>query len=156
MWPPSTTRLPRFEEAHYRGSSRHYRDSAFPGRSIFRGLLRDLFGFDHLEASLKVMLEAARHAVRAPMRRNGVVAYGSDPIEGLAMASRFDDELKGNSREMSGFTSQAAIDEAQVRLKRRLLILTAAGIDVDLVIVPVHIWRLEYFRQADVEAQSDA
>ena len=38
-------------------------------------------------------------------------------------------------------------------LATRLASLKAAGVDVDLVIVPMHIWRLEFFRQIGIEAQ---
>jgi hypothetical protein len=132
-----------------------YRDSAFAGGSVSRALLRDLFGSDGVIASCKALFEAVRRQVRAPMKRNGVVNYRSDPIEGPAITREFDSELKGKSREMSGQMPQDDIDKVHGELSQRLRKLKAAGVDVDLVIVPVHIWRLEFFRQIGVEAQSD-
>jgi hypothetical protein len=132
-----------------------YRDSAFAGRSIFKVLLRDLFGSDRVLTSWKTLMEATRRQVHGTVKRNGVVVYNHDPIEGPGIAKEFDTELKGKYREMSGPMSQEAVDKAHGDLAARLRELKAAGVDVDLVIVPVHIWRLEFFRQIGVEGQSD-
>jgi hypothetical protein len=132
-----------------------YADSAFAGKSLVSGLLRHLFALDRVISSWKALLEA-RHGVRAPMKRNGVVTYASDPVEGQAIVGLFERELAGKVRELSGPISQAAIDQALGRFAQRLRELKASGIDVDLVIVPVHAWRLEFFRRIGVESQSDA
>jgi hypothetical protein len=132
-----------------------YRESAFAGRSIFGGLLRHLFGADRVLASFKALLQA-RRAVRAPLKRNGVVTYPGDPVEGPAIARQFESEIAGKVRELSGPLSQEAVDKAHRELAQRLRELKAAGIDVDIVIVPIHIWRLEFLRRIGVEAQSDA
>ncbi|MFI5013134.1 MAG: hypothetical protein ACHQAY_12395 [Hyphomicrobiales bacterium] len=132
-----------------------YGESAFAGRGIFPGLLRHLFGADRVVSSFKALWQA-RHAVRAPMKRNGVVTYGGDPVEGAGIARQFDSELAGKIRELSGPLSQEAIDKAHGELAQRLRELKAAGIDVDIVIVPMHIWRLEFLRRIGIEAQSDA
>jgi hypothetical protein len=132
-----------------------YRDSAFAGRPIFPALLRDLFGSDRVLTSWKTLLQAMRRQVPGPMTRNGVVVYNRDPVEGPGIAKTFDTELIGKYHEMSGPMSREALEQAYKELARRLRELKAAGIDVDLVIVPVHIWRLEFFRQIGVETQSD-
>jgi len=129
-----------------------YGDSAFAGRSLVSGLLHHLFAYDRVVSSWKALLQA-RHKVRAAMKRNGVVTYGGDPVEGPAIAKMFESELAGMTRNISGPMSPQAIDKAHAELARRLTELKASGIDVDLVIVPVHIWRLEFFRQIGVEAQ---
>jgi hypothetical protein len=41
-------------------------------------------------------------------------------------------------------------------LATRLAKLEADGVDVDLVIVPMHVWRLEFFRLIGIEAQHEA
>jgi hypothetical protein len=132
-----------------------YGESAFAGRAIFPGLLRHLFGADRVVSSFKALWEA-RRAVRAPMKRNGVVTYSGDPVEGPGIARQFESELAGKIRELSGPLSQEAIDRAQGKLAQRLRELKAAGVDVDIVIVPMHIWRLEFLRRIGAEAQSDA
>jgi hypothetical protein len=132
-----------------------FKESAFAGRPIFLGLLRHLFDSDRVLASFKALLQA-RHAVRAPMKRNGVVTYSGDPVEGPVIETRFETDLAGKARELTGPMSQEAIDDAQDKLAHRLRELKAAGIDVDIVIVPMYIWRLEFLRRIGVEAQSDA
>jgi hypothetical protein len=132
-----------------------YAESAFAGHSVAAGLLRHLFAYDQVISSFKALLQA-RHRVRAPMKRNGVVTYASDPAEGPEIARRFESELAGKIRELSGPMSQEAIDKALGDLAKRLRELKAAGIDVDVVIVPMHVWRLEFLRRIGVEPQSDA
>jgi hypothetical protein len=132
-----------------------YPDSAFAGNSILSGLLRHLFAYERVTSSWKTLLQS-RKLVRATMKRNGVAFYDRDPIEGPAIAGPFERELQSTSRGMYGPMSQDAIDAAQAKLKDRLIALKAAGIDVDLVLLPVHIWRLEFFRQADMEPQFEA
>jgi hypothetical protein len=132
-----------------------YGDSAFAGRSILHGLLRHLFGYDHVIASWKALLQA-RHQVRAPMKRNGVVTYSGSLPEGPGIAKLFDNELRGTDHNISGPMSQEAIDAAHAQLTDRLIKLKAAGIDVDLVVLPLHIWRLEFFRRIGAEAQNEA
>jgi hypothetical protein len=132
-----------------------YGDSAFSGRSVLYGLLHHLFAYDHVISSWKALLQA-RHQVRAPMKRNGVVTYSGEPPEGPGIAKLFDSELTGTDHNISGPMSQEAIDKAHAQLAQRLMQLKAAGVDVDLVIVPLHIWRLEFFRQIGVEAQDEA
>lgn len=132
-----------------------YWESAFAGRPILPGLLFHLFGADRVLSNFKALWQA-RHTVRAPMKRNGVVTYSGDPVEGPGIATRFESELAGKIRELSGPLSQEAIDKAHDDLAQRLRELKAAGIDVDIVIVPMHIWRQEFLRRIGVEAQSDA
>lgn len=136
-------------------TSGDYADSAFARRSLTSGLLRHLFAFDWVAASFKALVEAPRH-VRASMKRNGVAAFDGDPIEGHAVAARFEAELAGTERELRGSLPQAALDEAQSVLATRLAKLEADGVDVDLVIVPMHVWRLEFFRLIGIEAQHEA
>jgi len=136
-------------------TSGDYADSAFARRSLTSGLLRHLFAFDWVAASFKALVEAPRH-VRASMKRNGVAAFDGDPIEGHAVAARFEAELAGTERELRGSFPQAALDEAQSVLATRLAKLEADGVDVDLVIVPMHVWRLEFFRLIGIEAQHEA
>jgi hypothetical protein len=130
-------------------------DSAFAGRSILSGLLRHLFAYDRMISSWKA-LSQARHLVHAQMKRNGAVYYEGGPVEGPAVAKFFEDELKGTSRNLSGPLSPTAIETAHADLGRRLAELKAAGIDVDLVLVPPHVWRLEFFRRIGAEAQHEA
>jgi hypothetical protein len=52
--------------------------------------------------------------------------------------------------------SQKAIDIALAQLDQRLHELKHAGIDVDIVVVPMHVWRLEFLRRIGNEPQSDA
>jgi hypothetical protein len=136
-------------------TSGDYADSPFANHSITSALLRHLFAFDWVAASFKALLEAPRH-VRASMKRNGVAAFDGDPIEGPAIAARFEGELGGTGRELRGSLPQAALDEAQAALAMRLAKLKAEGIDVDLVIVPMHAWRLEFYRLIGIEAQHEA
>jgi hypothetical protein len=136
-------------------TSGDFADSAFAGHSIASGLLRHLFAFDWVMSSWKALLQSPDH-VRATMKRNGVAAFENDPIEGAAATTRFEKELSGTARELAGPLPQAAIDEAQAALANRLAKLKAEGIDVDLVIVPMHVWRLEFLRLIGVEAQHDA
>jgi hypothetical protein len=130
-----------------------YEDSPFAGRSIVSGLLRHLFAYDRVESSWKALLQA-RHLVRATMKRNGVAT--GDPTEGRAIAPLFERELKGMSHIITGPRPQPVMDQAYDNLKRRLGELKASGIDVDVVLVPLHVWRLEFFRQTSVEPQDDA
>jgi hypothetical protein len=132
-----------------------FADSAFAGHGIAQGLLRHLFAFDRALASWKALLQA-RHKVRAPMKRNGVVTYSGDPIEGALVAKYFEGELAGTAKNLQGPLSADEIAKAEVLLTAKLRELKAEGIDVDLVIVPVHIWRLEFLRLIGVEPQSDA
>jgi hypothetical protein len=131
-----------------------YPDSAFAGHGMASGLLRHLFAYDRVMSSWKTLLQS-RRLVRATMKRNGVAIYGTDLVEGPAIARLFESELKGMSRNISGPRPRQAMDEAHDRLRQRLAELKAAGIDVDLVILPLHIWRLEFFRQTNVEIQDD-
>ena len=136
-------------------ASGDYADSPFANRSITSGLLRHLFAFDWVAASAKALLEAP-HQVRAPMKRNGVAAFDGVPVEGPRVAARFEAELAGSARELRGSLPQAALEDAQSRLARMLAKLKADGMDVDLVIVPMHVWRLEFFRVIGTEAQHEA
>ena len=136
-------------------TSSDYGDSAFAGNSIVSGLMRHLFAYDRVVSSWKALLQA-RHKVRAPMKRNGVVTYAGDPVEGPQIAKMFEVELVQTYQNISGPVWPEAIDKAHVQLEKRLTELKAAGIDVDLVIVPVHIWRLEFFRLIGVEEQDEA
>jgi hypothetical protein len=104
-------------------------------------------------SSWKALLQARRQ-VRAPMKRNGVVTYSGDPVEGPRIAQLFESELAGTSRTLSGPIPAREMEQAHAVFAKRLGELKADGIDVDLVIVPVHIWRLELFRSIGVEAQS--
>ncbi|MFI5013132.1 MAG: hypothetical protein ACHQAY_12385 [Hyphomicrobiales bacterium] len=131
-----------------------YPDSAFAGRSIASGLLRHLFAYKRVVSSWRALLQATHREVRAQMKRNGLEIY-SDPVEGPAIAELFGSELTGIILD-SGRFSQEKIDKALAELRQRLIELKAAGIDVDLAIVPVHIWRLEFLRLIGVEAQDDA
>ncbi|MBV9111352.1 MAG: hypothetical protein JOY67_00870 [Hyphomicrobiales bacterium] len=135
-------------------TSGDYADSGFAHRSIVSGFLRHLFAVDWAGASLKALMEAPRH-VRASMKRNGVAAVDGDPVEGPAIAARFEGELAGTARELHGDLSQSALDEAQAMFVPKLAKLKAAGIDVDLVIEPMHVWRLEFFRLVGIEAQHE-
>jgi hypothetical protein len=135
-------------------TSSDFADSAFAGHSIASGLLRHLFAFDRVLSSWKALLEA-RHKVRAPMKRNGVAAFDGDPVEGPSIAAHFEKELAGTARELGGPMSQEEIDKAHAALAKRLAELKAAGIDVDLVIVPMHVWRLEFLRLRGIEAQDE-
>ena len=74
--------------------------------------------FDWVAASFKVLLEAPRH-VRASMKRNGVAEFDGDPVEGPAIAARFEAELAGTGREPHGTLPQAALEEAQSALAVR-------------------------------------
>jgi hypothetical protein len=132
-----------------------YRYSGFAGSSIISGLLRHLFAFDRALSSWKALLQA-RRVVRAHMKRNGVQVYGGNPVEGAAIARSFEDELRAMGRNISGPRPQQAMDEAHDKLRQQLVKLKAADIDVDLVIVPLHIWRLEFFRQSGADVQIDA
>jgi hypothetical protein len=132
-----------------------FADSAFAGHSIAHGLLRHLFAFDRALASWKALLQA-RHKVRAPMKRNGVVTYSGDPVQGPLVAKYFEGELAGTARNLQGPMSTEEIAKAEASFSAKLRELKAKGIDVDLVIVPVHVWRLEFLRLIDVEPQSDA
>ncbi|MFI4998171.1 MAG: hypothetical protein ACHQAQ_20600, partial [Hyphomicrobiales bacterium] len=132
-----------------------YEDSAFAGHGIVSGLLRHLFAYDRVLSSWKALLQA-RGLVRATMKRNGVATFSGDPVEGPAIARLFESELKGMSRNILFPRAGPAMDEAHDKLRRRLAELKAAGFDVDLVIVPLHIWRLEFFRQTGIEIKSDA
>src|SRR5271169_6883044 len=132
-----------------------FADSAFAGHSIAQGLLRHLFAFDRVLASWKALLQA-RHKVRAPMKRNGVVTYSGEPVQGPLVAKYFEGELAGTARNLQGSMSAEEIAKAEVSLTAKLRELKAKGVDVDLVIVPVHIWRLEFLRLIGIEPQSDA
>jgi hypothetical protein len=132
-----------------------YPDSAFAGRGMIAGLMRHLFAYDRVISSWKTLLQSRRQ-VRAQMKRNGVVTYSGETLEGPAVLKMFDSELSGMSRNISGKRPQEAMDEAHAKLKRELSELKSAGVDVDLVIMPLHVWRLEFFRQIDIEDQSDA
>ncbi|MFI5013133.1 MAG: hypothetical protein ACHQAY_12390 [Hyphomicrobiales bacterium] len=132
-----------------------YEDSAFAGRGIVSGLLRHLFAHDRVMSSWKALLQA-RRLVRATMKRNGVATFSGDPVEGPAIARLFESELKGMSHNILAPRPRQAMDEAHDKLRRRLAELKAAGFDVDLVIVPLHIWRLEFFWQTGVDIQADA
>lgn len=132
-----------------------FQDSAFAGHSIAAGLLRHLFDYEHVISTFKALLQV-RRGVRAPMKRNGVVTYPNDPPEGPEIAKRFESELAGKIRELDGPMSQEAIDKALSQLDRRLHELKLAGIDVDIVVVPMHVWRLEFLRRIGNEPQSDA
>jgi hypothetical protein len=136
-------------------TSSDYPDSAFAGRSITSGLLRHLFALDRMASSWRALFEAPRR-VRASMKRNGVAAFDGDPIEGPSIAMRFEKELAGTARELGGPLPQDGIERAHAVLANRLRELKAAGIDVDLVIVPMHVWRLEFLRLIGVEAQHEA
>jgi hypothetical protein len=131
-----------------------YAQSAFAGKSLTSGLLRHLFAYDRVISTWKALLEA-RHGVRAPMKRNGVATYAGDPVEGQAIIARFERELTGTARELRGPVSQPAIDKALDEFGERLRELKASGIEIDVVVVPLHVWRLEFFRRIGVEPQSD-
>jgi hypothetical protein len=132
-----------------------YAESAFAGKSLTSGLLRHLFAYERVISTWKALLEA-RHGVRAPMNRNGVVTYAGDPVEGPAIVAQFERELAGRVSDLSGPLSQPAIDKAFGEFARRLRELKASGIDVDLIVVPMYVWRLEFLRRVGVEPQSDA
>ena len=129
-----------------------YPDSALAGHGIVSGLLRHLFAYDRVMSSWRLLFQPRRVA-RSTMKRNGAAIYGTDVVEGPEIARLFQSELRGMSRNISGPRPRQAMDEAQDRLRRRLAELKAAGIDVDLVILPLHIWRLEFFRLTHVEAE---
>jgi len=129
-----------------------YWDSAFAGHSLLSSRLHHLFAFDFVEASFKALLQA-RKQVEAPMKRNGVVNFPSDPVEGPGIARYHDLELASESRELRGPRPPAEMQAAQDRLRRRLAELKLKGIDVDLVIMPVHAWRLEFYRLVGVETE---
>jgi hypothetical protein len=132
-----------------------FEDSAFAGRSMAFGLLRHLFARDRVMSSWKALLQA-RRSVRAMMKRNGVALFSGDPIEGPAISRLFESELRGMSPNILIPRPQQLMDEARDKLRRRLTGLKLAGIDVDLVIVPLHVWRLEFFRQTGVEIKDTA
>ena len=132
-----------------------FRESAFAGRPILPGLVLHLFGADRVLSNFKALLQS-RRTVRAPMKRNGVVTYPGDPPEGPSVARQYEAELTGKYRELQGPLPQDLIDKAHAELAAKLRELKAAGIDVDIVIVPIYIWRLEFLRQIGDEAQSDA
>ena len=136
-------------------TSGDYAESPFAHRSLMSGLLRHLFALDWFAANLKAFIEAPRQ-VRAPMKRNGVAAFDRDPIEGPAIAARFQGELAGTARELHGHFPQSALGAAQALLASRLASLKAEGINVDLVIAPMHVWRLEFFRIIGLEDHHDA
>jgi hypothetical protein len=131
-----------------------YGDSAFAGRGIVFGLLRHLFARDRVISSWKALLQA-RRSVRAMMKRNGVAIFSGDPVEGPAISRLFESELRGMSPNILVPRPREVMDEAHDKLRRRLAELKAAGFDVDLVIVPLHIWRIEFFRQTGIEIKSD-
>jgi hypothetical protein len=131
-----------------------YSQSAFAGNSIISGLLRHLFAYDYVVSSWRA-LKQARKLVRTTMKRNGVVIYSGEPVEGSELVQFFESELKSTSRNISGPLEHDALDKAHADLTQTLLKLKAAGIDVDLVILPVHMWRLIFYREIGVEAQSD-
>lgn len=136
-------------------TSGDFADSPFAKNGITSALLRHLFALDWVAASFKALIEAPRQ-VRASMKRNGVAAFDGEPAEGPAIAARFEAELAGTARELRGSLPQAAVEEAQASLATRLAQLKADGIDVDLVIAPMHVWRLEFFRLIGIEAQHEA
>jgi hypothetical protein len=129
-----------------------YPDSAFAGNSRMSGLLRHLFAFDFMTASWNALMQAPRH-VRAQMKRNGVTTYEDAPAEGPAMVGLYESELTSRSRELHGPVPEPSVASAHALLRRRLAELKAQGIDVDLVIVPVHVWRLEFYRRIGLEPQ---
>ncbi|SEB77831.1 hypothetical protein SAMN05519104_0097 [Rhizobiales bacterium GAS188] len=129
-----------------------YADSGFAGSSLTSGFVHHLFAFDFVASSFQALLQA-RHQVQAPMKRNGVALYEGDPVEGPGIARYHDLELAAESRELRGPVPASKIEAAHAQLRARLAELKARGIDVDLVIVPVHVWRLEFFRLIGVEAQ---
>ena len=131
-----------------------YSQSAFAGNSIASGLMRHLFAYDYVVSSWRA-LKQARKLVRTTMKRNGVVIYGSEPVEGAELVQFFESELKSTSRNVSGPLEQDAVNKALAELTQRLVKLKAAGIDVDLVVLPVHMWRLIFYRAIGIEDQTD-
>ncbi|MBV9115072.1 MAG: hypothetical protein JOY67_19860 [Hyphomicrobiales bacterium] len=129
-----------------------YPDSGFAGGSLASGFMHHLLAFDFFASSWKAMLQA-RHRVHAQMKRNGVTVYEGDPVEGPAVVKLYENELAATGRALHGPIAQEDLDAAHAQLHRRLAELKAKEIDVDLVLLPMHIWRLELFRLVGMEAQ---